>query len=419
MGENLIIGGGVIGLTTALELLRRGEKVRLLEVREHEGLGTSFANGGLLTPSMSDPWNAPGVHKHLLEFLISSKSALKLRLGVLPSLIMWGPHFLLNSAAKRHEATTLANLSLSSYSLRVLEELQHAHALSFEGERVGSLKIFRSAESLDRAAELTKLLGGFGLRAEITSGERAVELEPALKPVGDRLSGAIHYPDDGAGDAFLFSRAVAKVVRALGGVLEFGRDVRSIEVRDGRAVGVRVGNELVSADRVIVATGVASPGLVSRLGLKLRIKPVKGYSVTYTPRASNRRPMMPVIDDAYHAAVTPLGNRLRVAGTAEFAGNDVRLDRKRIENLSRLIEGIYPDLFDRETLAAGKPWAGLRPVSADGRPYIGRGACPNLWLNTGHGHLGWTMAAGSARLLADMIEGKQCDIDPEPFRVGR
>ena len=149
------------------------------------------------------------------------------------------------------------------------------------------------------------------------------------------------------------------------------------------------------------------------------MKPVKGYSITYTPRSSVRGPAMPVIDDAYHAAVTPMGGRLRVAGTAEFAGHDLHLDSKRVDNLSRLIQAIYPQIADEATLAEGAAWAGLRPVSADGLPYIGRAKLRNLWLNNGHGHLGWTLAAGSARLLVDLIEDRPTDIDPFPFRVRR
>jgi D-amino-acid dehydrogenase len=419
MGETLIIGGGVVGLTTGLELLSRGHRVRLVEAAQHEALGTSFANGGLLTPSMSDPWNSPGVHRHLLKFLISSNSALKIRFGALPSLATWGPHFLLNSIASRHEATTLANLSLAAYSLQVLNRIEHDHSLSFDSARTGTLKIFRSAESLETAGKLSGLLANQGFAAEIITADRAATLEPCLAPVRDQLAGAIYYPGDGSGDAHLFSRSIASMFRQLGGVLEFNRTVSSIVTRGGMAVGVRVGDEVIVADRIIIATGTTSPGLAANFKLKLRIKPVKGYSVTYTPSASRCGPTLPVIDDALHAAVTPLGNRLRVAGTAEFAGNDLRLDPKRVENLSRLIKTIYPEIMDDDTLARGQAWAGLRPVSADGRPYIGRGETPNLWVNTGHGHLGWTMAAGSARLLADLIEGRPTEIDATPFRVGR
>jgi D-amino-acid dehydrogenase len=417
--DNLIIGCGLIGLTTGLELLRRGQRVRMVDSAPEAAMGASFANGGLLTPSMADPWNAPGVHKHLLEYVFSSKSALKLRWSALPSLTTWGPHFLLNSGARRHQAATLANLSLSAYSLKVLDELVRDNGLSFDSGRKGTLKFFRSPASLDASARVTDLLADHGLVAETVSASRAVELEPCLAPIREQLSGGIYYPGDGSGDARLFSRAIASMFGQLGGVIEFNRTVESIEVRGGQVAGVRIGDEFVPADRVIIAGGVASPQLAAQFKLKLRVKPVKGYSITYTPAATVSLPSLPVVDDAYHTALTPLGQRLRVAGTAEFAGHDLRLDPQRVDNLARLIRAVYPEIMDEATLATGQPWAGLRPVSADGRPYIGRGPCPNLWVNTGHGHLGWTMAAGSARLLADLIDGAPTEIDASPFRLNR
>jgi D-amino-acid dehydrogenase len=325
----------------------------------------------------------------------------------------------LNSVASRHEATTIANLTLSAYSLDVLNGLERDHDLTFDSSRTGSLKIFRSTKSLETASKLTGLLRDYGLDAQIMTADQAAAREPCLSPVQDQLAGAIYYPGDGSGDAHLFSRAVASMFRQLGGILEFNRTVTSIDGVDGQTVLVRADDRTIVAERVIIATGVASPSLAAQFKLKLRIKPVKGYSVTYTPPARQCRPVLPVIDDALHAAITPLGDRLRVAGTAEFAGSDLRLDPRRVENLSRLIKAIYPEIMDDATLAKGRAWAGLRPVTADGRPYIGRGEHPKLWVNTGHGHLGWTMAAGSARLLADLIEGKPGEIDATPFRLSR
>ncbi|MEZ5656335.1 MAG: FAD-dependent oxidoreductase [Sphingobium sp.] len=417
--ENLIIGAGVVGMATALEILGRGQSVHVIDSREHEGLGTSYANGGLLTPSMSDPWNTPGVHKHILEFILSSKSALKIRLGAIPSLMTWGPRFLLNSTPRRHEAATLANLALSIYSLKTLDDMRQTYSLDYEAVQAGSMKIFRSQESLDHAARLTDMLGAFGLCSEVADAARAIELEPSLYPIRDEVRGAIFYPHDGVGDAHLFCQAAGKAVRAMGGVMQFGHMVEALHTSGNRITSATVDGNKVLVNRVIVATGVASPALAAALGVRLRIKPVKGYSVTYRPGKSNRLPKMPVIDDAYHTAVTPIGDRLRAAGTAEFAGHDVQMDKRRVVGLANMMQEIFPEMMDKETLAAGTPWAGLRPVSADGRPYIGPGPQSNLWINSGHGHLGWTMAAGSARLLVDLIEGRRTEIDANPYRIDR
>ncbi|WP_339703832.1 FAD-dependent oxidoreductase [uncultured Sphingosinicella sp.] len=415
---NLIIGCGVVGLTTALELLRRGQHVVLLDSAAHEGLGASFANGGLLTPTMAEPWNTPGIHRHLLEYMVSSSSALSLRLSAIPSLLSWGPRFLLNARASQYRRATLANIALGTYSLTVLRDMTETFGLNYEARERGTLKIFRSARALDELSKATALLNEHGLTTRVMDARGAVAVEPCLAAIEGQLAGAIQYSRDMSGDAYLFCRAAAAAITRLGGVFHFNRTVRSIEVHGGKAIGVRIGNELLPAENIVVATGAASPAIVSRLA-DLAIKPVKGYSMTYTPISARSLPTVPLVDDAYHAVITPLGTRLRVAGTAEFAGNSLSMDKKRVENLTNFMKAIYPQIATDDTLATGKAWAGLRPVSADGRPYIGSTRIPGLWVNSGHGHLGWTLAAGSARLLADLMTGAKPAIDAAPYMVGR
>lgn len=414
---NIIIGAGVIGLTTALELLERGQDVALVDQEQQEGLGSSFANGGMLTPAMSDPWNAPGIHRHLAEYLFSSSSAIKLRWSAIPSLLAWGGRFLKNSSPAQFRAATSANFELGIYSLGVLDEWRERLALSIDAADAGTLKFFRSARALDAVVEVTDLLREQGLNARMLSVDDMVRLEPCLKPIASQLVGGIHYPQDKSGDAYLLCRALADRIKRLGGKFHFGRQVRGIELRGGKAVGIDWGEEILRADNVIVAAGTASPALVKRLGVRLAITPVKGYSITYAPAPGQRLPTMPVVDDAHHAAVTPLGGRLRSVGTAEFAGVDLHLDRDQVNNLNAFMKAVYPEIATVETLATGKPWTGLRPVAADGRPYIGATETQGLWINSGHGHLGWTLAAGSARLLADLITRSKPGIAPEPYSV--
>ncbi|WP_330704057.1 FAD-dependent oxidoreductase [Novosphingobium resinovorum] len=416
---NIIIGAGVIGLTTALELLERGQDVTLVDQEPQEGLGASFANGGLLTPAMSDPWNAPGIHRHLAEFLFSSSSAIKLRWSAIPSLFAWGGRFLLSSTPARFRAAIAANFELGMYSLGILDEWRARLPLSIDASDVGTLKFFRSSRAFDAVVGVTDLLREQGLDARMLSVEEMIRLEPCLEPIASQLVGAIHYPQDKSGDAYLLCRALADRIRRLGGTFHFGREVHAIELRGGKAIGIDLGEETLRADNIIVAAGTASPGLVKRLGVRLAIKPVKGYSITYEPEPGQRLPAIPVVDDAYHAAVTPLGGRLRSVGTAEFAGGDLHLDRERVDNLTAFMKAVYPQIATAETLATGKPWTGLRPVAADGRPYIGETQTPGLWINSGHGHLGWTLAAGSARLLADLITRTRPEIAPEPYCVMR
>jgi D-amino-acid dehydrogenase len=300
-----------------------------------------------------------------------------------------------------------------------LRELRRDHALAFDDLKRGTLKIFRSDQTLQTALDVSRNLEPFGLTATLVSGRDLSRIEPCLSPIQNELAGAVFYPDDESGDAHLFCRAMARTIGELGGEFRYGAAVSSIDVRGGKVRGVRLADEILDAETVVVAAGVSSPALVGRLGVDLAIKPVKGYSMTYEVATDTPMPRVPVIDDAYHAAVTPLGSRLRVAGTAEFAGRNLTLDQTRVGNLSRFFADLYPELADARTLATGKPWAGLRPVAADGRPYIGPAAVEGLWVNSGHGHLGWTMAAGSARLLVDLMTGQAPALDPADYALAR
>lgn len=418
MKEFIIVGCGLAGITTALELLRRGHRVTLFDAAKSEGLGASYANGGMLTPSMSDPWNAPGVYRHMLASLVDPHAALKLNLAALPSLLSWGPRFLLNSGRGRFVAATNANFDLACYSLPVLASLMREFDLSFDESSRGTMKLFRTQQALDASMAASAALRARGLIAEPLDPAGAVSVEPCLAPIRASFAGAIYYPRDGSGDAHKFCASAAAVVRQLGGVFRFGAPVSEIVIEGGAAAGVRCGQNIVRAANVVIATGVDSPKLAATAGIRLHVKPVKGYSITYDLDPSLRGPRIPVVDDALHAAVTPLGRRLRVAGTAELAGQDLRLDQRRLDNIARMARTLFPDIFGSEMLAGGRPWTGLRPVAADGRPYVGR-AKEGLWINAGHGHLGWTLAAGSARLLADLAEGRRPEIDPAPFAVGR
>ncbi len=417
--EHLVVGGGLLGLSTALELLRRGHRVRVIEAQEGVGLGTSFANGGLLTPSMADPWNGPGVHRHLIASLTNPDSAMKLRPSALPSLIPWGARFLINSRRHPHRIATIANFKLATYSLRILRELRETYSLSYDALANGTLKVFRSSKAFESSMAMTRLLDAEGLRADTLDADGAVAIEPQLADIRDRIVGALHYPDDESGDAYLYCRAVERVIDTLGGNIERWQQVRAIARERGRVSGVHTADGFIPADSVIISAGNASPAIASSLGVRLGIKPAKGYSITLAMAASGPMPKVPVVDDALHVAVTPLGGRLRIAGTAEFARFDMRVQPKQVANLIAMLRAIYPSLVGVDPLAAAETWVGLRPMTADGRPIIGPARIPGLWINSGHGHLGWTMAAGSARLLADLIEGRRSDIDPEPFAVHR
>ncbi len=361
---------------------------------------------------MPEPWNAPGCWRVLLGSLGRSDAPLQLRLRVAPSIARWGTAFLRNSGAEIFHRNVISNLRLARYSLDTMHWLRNETSIQYGRVALGSLRIFRARGALDRAVGSANLLRSEGLYFRTLSSKEVIELEPALKPLATQLEGAIHYETDEIGDAYRFCVALADCARRKGVRFHFGTRVDSIEVRAARVVGVASGCERFVADQYIVAAGSYSPLLLRGLGVQLPIQPAKGYSITYGTSGQGLL-RIPVIDDQLHAAVVPLEGAVRVAGTAEFAGYDMALQPARIRNLQRLLSAVLPEAsFDP---GRSQAWCGLRPLSVDGVPLIGPTTLSNLMVNTGHGHLGWTLAAGSARLITEWVSGNTPEIDPLPY----
>lgn len=414
----VIIGGGLAGAATFFELARRGLDPVLIEADDDLAMGASHANGAMLTPSMSDPWNGPGVGRQLAASLFDPRSAMKLHLSQVPALARWGIEFLANSTPRRHWLATEANFRLARYSLEGAREVAQMLDLALGESPAGSLKIFESAAAMAGPLALGRRLADAGLAFEVLDAAGAVAVEPALAPVAGRIAGAIRYPGDAVGDARRFTLALGAAGRQAGGDLRLGEPVRALAAEDG---GFRLRTERgeLHARQVVLAAGIATPRLARRFRLRLPIRPAKGYSLTYRLPEGLAGPRTAIVDDAMHAAVVPLGDRLRAVGTAEFAGEDRRLDPRRLDNLAALLARLYPQLAPALDPAQAEGWAGLRPMSADGRPFVGAAPQPGLWINAGHGHLGWTLAVGSARLLADLMTGAAPAIDPAPYALGR
>lgn len=417
--DAIIIGAGLAGVTAAWALRQRGWNVTVLDAREGPALETSFANAGALTPSEPEPWNAPGVHWQLLASLGDPHAAMKLRLKPLPGLVGWGLRFLRNSTRSRYEAAARANYQLSRYSLRRVQDLRDTLGLEFDNLRSGTLKVCRDARALEETARAADSLRDAGLNYRLLDRAETIALEPQLAGIGDALAGAVHYPDDESGDAHQFTTALAAAAETAGVEFEWNTKVAGLIDRGGHIVGVRTATEDIEVDAVVVAAGHAAWRLLAPLGLHLPVRPVKGYSLTLDMSGINDAPRVPVVDEALHAIVTPMGDRLRVAGTAEIAGEDDSLNPQRLDNLRQLLCGIYPELGARLLERPSTPWAGLRPMSADGRPLIGETRARGLWLTTGHGHLGWTQSLGSAELLASLMSDDEAPVEPAAFSASR
>ena len=403
----VVLGGGVVGVASAWFLSRSGCRVTLVEGREAAGLETSFANGGLVTPSMSDPWASPEIPGLILKWIGREDSPFLLRIGAVPGLVSWGFRFLRECNQAHWHRNTRNILRLSTFSHECLRELVRATGVEYASNPRGTLHLFRDSLSMEKTSRTAEMLEGLGVRSRNLDPAGCVALEPALRHQADRIAGGIHYPDDEGGDAHLFTQRLAAVCESEGVEFRYGETVQRIETEGGRFSAVRTGVGHVTADACLVALGNGSAARLRPLGIHLPIYPVKGYSVTFPVGGWNDAPVVPFADDGHKAGIVRLGDRIRVAGTAEFAGRDTSLNPKRIANLRNFFLSLFPDYPDR---SAGDAWTGLRPMTPDGLPYLGRTPIEGLFVNTGHGHLGWTMSCGSASVVTDLICGRDAGI---------
>lgn len=417
--RTVVIGAGVIGVATAFELTRRGRKVLVLEARDNVGMEASYANGGLMTPAMSEPWNGPGALRAVASAFFNPGSAMRIRARAIPSLARWGVRFLIRSTAALHTVATRHNYLLSKHSVDLMQDLDSDLKARFADRDTGSIKIFRSVAAMRAPLAMAANLAREGLHYQELDARAAVRREPQLGRIEDEIAGAIYYPGDRVGDAHLFCKALARDVAGRGGTVRTGIPVRRIQSRKHGAVAVETDQGDFEAGTVVVAAGNDTPNLLAPLGVRVAVQPAKGYTLTYDAGGLVARPGLAIIDDAMHAGIVPTGDRLRVAGTAEFTGHDRSISRAGVNNLDALLKRILPDTARELEGVTGKPWAGLRPMSADGVPFIGGLSIPGLYVNTGHGHLGWTMALGAAHLLGDLIDGRAPGIPADPYRPER
>jgi D-amino-acid dehydrogenase len=411
----LVVGSGLIGLTTAHYLAQGGAAVTVLDAAGGPATGASHANGGLLTPSMSEPWNSPGVFWSLLRWLGRAEAPLLIRPRALPQYARWMTRFVGASTPARFRANTLSNLRLGLSSVQLQQRLRRELKLEYDAGTRGTLKLFRDPRQLEVAHGASVTAAQHGLESRRLDAAATVALEPALAPIERSLAGSLHFPGDETGDARSFCERLAESLAARGVAFHYGLQVKGWDARDSRIAAVRTTSGTLDADAYVVAAGAHSADVVKPLGLSLPIQPVKGYSLSIPLRDWSPVPGIGIVDDALHAAATPIGRVLRVAGTAEFSGFDRTVHDARVENLRRLVDAVYPAASHAARGPAAIAWAGLRPMSPDGVPVIGRSPLANLYVNAGHGHLGWTLAAGSGSLLADILLGNPGAVDERDY----
>lgn len=404
----LVLGAGVIGVCSAYYLARAGHQVTVVDRQPGAGLETSFANGGQIAASHSEPWATPSTPLKALKWLGRSNAPLLYRLRADPALWSWSLRFLANCLPGRAAVNTERMLRIALYSRKALGELREDVAFNYDQLSRGVLHVYRSPREFGHAIGQAELMSKLGCERHPLDPAGCVALEPALAASAGSLAGGIHSPGDESGDAYKFTFRLSEICAGLGVNFDYGVTVKRIHAEDGRVSGIETDGGMLSAESYLLALGSYSTQLAKPLGLRLPIYPAKGYSITIPVDDPGKAPMVSLTQDELKLVYSRLGDRLRVAGTAEFAGYDTSMNEPRARSILDAALELFPGCGDPSKVEF---WAGLRPKTPDSVPIIGATRYPNLFLNTGHGTLGWTMACGSGRVIADLIGGREPEID--------
>jgi len=414
----LVLGAGVIGVATAYYLARAGHRVTVIDRAAGPGLETSFGNAGQVSPGYSTPWAAPGIPVKAAKWLMQRHSPLAIRPDGTRYQVRWMGNMLKNCNSGDYAINKERMMRLAEYSRDCLRELRHDIGIQYEERTGGTLQLFRTQAQIDAVEKDVAVLRECGVAHEVLDRAGCAIVEPALAAVGNVIVGGLRLPNDETGDCHLFTTRLAEAARTYSVDFRFGVDIQNLvlNVAGNKVVGVNTSQGVVEADQIVVALGSYSRPMLKSLGLDLPVYPLKGYSLTIPIVDAAMAPVSTVLDETYKVAVTRFDNRIRVGGMAEVAGYDLSLNPRRRETLEKVVTDLFPHGGD---LPAAEFWTGLRPKTPDSTPIVGSTQLSNLWLNTGHGTLGWTMAAGSGQLLADLIGGKVPAIRHDDLSIAR
>jgi D-amino-acid dehydrogenase len=416
----LVLGAGVVGVASAYYLARAGHEVTVIDRQPAAGLETSFANAGQVSPGYSSPWAAPGIPVKALKWLLMKHRPLVIWPAPDPALWRWGISMLANCTQTAYARNKARMVRLAEYSRDCLIDLRHETGIAYDDRQRGTLQLFRTQKQLDHIGADTDVLKQYGVPYEVLDAAGCVGAEPALAPVAATLAGGLRLPNDETGDAHQFTQRLAAIAQSLGVTFRYGTTIEALRLEGGAISGVAIndpaGKDVLTADRYVLSLGSYAPLLLAPLGIRLPVYPVKGYSITVPITDADAAPVSTVMDETYKVAITRLGDRIRVGGTAELAGYSHTLRGPRRATLEKSVNDLFPRGGD---VARATFWTGLRPMTPDGTPVIGPTRLPNLFLNTGHGTLGWTMACGSGRLLCDLVSGQRPNIDHADLAISR
>jgi D-amino-acid dehydrogenase len=406
----LVMGGGVVGVTTSYQLLRDGHEVVLLERHPDVARDTSWGNAGMIAPGHSFVWSSPRAPWILLKSLFLKNQALLFRPSSDPALWRWSVKFLAECTAAKARSNTLRKHQIAAYSQRILQEVLATEPLDYDRNTRGILYFHRDPAALEAGVAHMQLLAEDGQEIRVLDRAGLLEIEPSLAASGDRIAGGIYCPTDETGDCNKFTSGLAALCRDRGAAIHTGTSITAIETDSDTVTSVQTDRGTFKADAYVMALGCQSPKLARPIGIDLPVYPIKGYSLTIPVGNHEAPPTIASVDEHNLVAITSFGDRVRVTATAEFAGYDTTHKPADFAFMKSVVQDLYPDGADYHR---AEMWAGLRPMTPDNLPIIGRKKHRNLWYNTGHGHIGWTMSHGSARMLADLIAGRPTAIPAE------
>ena len=412
----LVLGSGVIGVASAYYLAAQGAQVTVLDRQSGPAEETSFANAGQISPGYSTPWAAPGIPFKAVKWMFQHHAPLAINLDGSLWQLNWMAQMLKNCNPASYSINKERMTRVAEYSRDCLRQLRQDTGIHYEHRSKGTLQVFRSEAQLDMVQRDIAVLQACGVSHQLLVGaDQLAQVEPALAYAQDKLVGGLHLPNDETGDCYLFTNALAGVAQEMGVEFKFNQNVERLITQGDEIKGVVVNGEVLTADKYVLAFGSYSRDFLKPLQLDLPVYPVKGYSLTVPIMDEKFAPQSTVLDETYKIAMTRFDRRIRVGGMAELSGFNRELNTDRRATL----EMVTQELFPGGDLSQAQFWTGLRPMTPDSTPIIGATRFSNLFLNTGHGTLGWTMACGSGKLISDLVMNHQPDISTEGLSIQR
>lgn len=411
----IVLGSGVIGVASAYYLAQQGAEVTVLDRQAGPAEETSFGNAGQISPGYSTPWAAPGIPFKAVKWMFQHHAPLAINLDGSMWQLQWMAQMLKNCNPQSYAVNKERMMRVAEYSRDCLRELRKDTGINYENRAKGTLQLFRKEAQMEAVQRDISVLQECGVSYELLNGNELGRVEPALANAQDKLVGGLHLPNDETGDCYLFTNALAQIAKELGVNFKFNQNVEKLIVEGDEIKGVQVNGKVLTADRYVLAFGSYSRDFLKPLDLQLPVYPVKGYSLTIPIVDPAFAPQSTVLDETYKIAITRFDQRIRVGGMAELSGFNLGLNEDRRATLQMVTQ----DLFPGGDMAQASFWTGLRPMTPDSTPIIGATRFKNLFLNTGHGTLGWTMACGSGKLISDIVLNHKTDISTDGLSIQR